>query len=271
MTWIVMDTLMSSSEPTHPIKSYCWEPALSLTSMLLCRIFRRKSTLPRPDVRRTINPRSALKWEYALSLAQSPKIGMSSRPQTSVHTIYASLVKYCIRPNLRHSLFKAEQIWNNHNFLYLRQSKMKYYTYFCPYLRCQIEYIFTLNRWLNCNKASLKSAKQEKVGSEICQNFVIYSLIWHCMDFAPTSNDLNVIVCDSQAVKLSCLPQTCPYYTIFYSTLTFCIVFFRPVQPFCLAISHEPLGFDESLVIQHEMADLVTLIYFLARLKWNIT
>ncbi len=91
------------------------------------------------------------------------------------------------------------------------------------------------------------------------------------MAFAPTSNDLNVIVCDFQGVKLSSLPQTCLYYTIFYSTLIFCIVFFHPVQPFCLVISREPHGFDESLVIQHEMADLCTLIYFLARLKRNNT
>ncbi len=66
------------------------------------------------------------------------------------------------------------------------------------------------------------------------------------MAFEPTLNDLNVIVCDSQAVKLSCLPQTCLYYTIFYSTLTFCIIFFSPVQPFCFAISPEPHGFDEN-------------------------
>ncbi len=39
---------------------------------------------------------------------------------------------------------------------------MKYYTYFCPYLRLQIEYIFTLNRWLNCRKTCLKSSKQKK-------------------------------------------------------------------------------------------------------------
>ncbi len=91
------------------------------------------------------------------------------------------------------------------------------------------------------------------------------------MAFVPTSNDLNVIVCDSQAVKLSCLPQTCLYSTIFYSTLIFCIVFFHPVQLFYLAISREPHGFNKSLVIQHEMVDLCTLIYFLARLKWNIT
>ncbi len=91
---------------------------------------------------------------------------------------------------------------------------MKYYTYFCPYLRFQIEYIFTLNRLLNCGKTFLKSAKQKKAGSESCQTFVIYTLIYHCMAFAPTSNDLNVIVCDSQAVKLFCLPQTCLCYTI---------------------------------------------------------
>ncbi len=124
---------------------------------------------------------------------------------------------YRIRPNLRHSLIKAEQIWNNHNFPYFKaQLKIKYYTYFCPCLRCQIEYIFTLNRWLNCGKSHLKSAKQQQQkSSESCQTFVIYSLIWHRMAFAPTSNDLNVIVCDSQAVKLSCLSQTCLYYTIF--------------------------------------------------------
>ncbi len=92
---------------------------------------------------------------------------------------------------------------------------MKYYTYFCPYLRCQIEYIFTLNRWLNCEKTCLKSAKQKEAGSESRQTFVIYALIYHCTAFAPTSNDLNIIVCDSQAVKLSCLPQTYLYYTIF--------------------------------------------------------
>ncbi len=91
------------------------------------------------------------------------------------------------------------------------------------------------------------------------------------MAFAPTSNYLNVIICDSQAVKLSCLPQKCLYYTIFKSTLTFCIVFSRPIQPFCLVVSHETHGFEESLVIQHEMAAFCTLIYFLARLKWNIT
>ncbi len=38
------------------------------------------------------------------------------------------------------------------------------------------------------------------------------------------------------------------------------MVFSRPVQPFCLTISHETHGFDESLVIQHEMADFCTLI-----------
>ncbi len=54
---------------------------------------------------------------------------------------------------------------------------MKYYTYFCPYLRCQIEYIFTLNRQLNCGKTHLKSAKQKKAGSESRQTFVIYALI----------------------------------------------------------------------------------------------
>ncbi len=148
---------------------------------------------------------------------------------------------------------------------------MKYYTYFCPYLRCQIEYIFTLNRQLNCGKTRLKSTKQKKASSESCQTVVIYSLIWHCMALAPTSNDLNVIVCDSPAVKLFCLPQTCLYYTIFQSTLTFCIIFSRPVHPFCLAISQETHGFEKSLIIQHEMVAFCTLIYFLARLKWNIT
>ncbi len=38
------------------------------------------------------------------------------------------------------------------------------------------------------------------------------------------------------------------------------------------AISREtPHGFNENLVIQHEMADFCTLTYFRARLKWNIT
>ncbi len=92
---------------------------------------------------------------------------------------------------------------------------MKYYKYFCPYLRCQIEYIFTLNRRFNCGKTRLKLAKQKKAVSESRQTFVIYALLLHCMAFAPTSNDLNVIVCDFQAAKLSCLLQTCLYYTIF--------------------------------------------------------
>ncbi len=149
---------------------------------------------------------------------------------------------------------------------------MKYYTYFCPYLRCQIEYIFTLKRWINCRKTRLKSAKPRKACSESRQTFVIYSLIWHCMAFVPTSKDLHVIVCDSQAVKLSCLPQTCLCYTIFYFTLTFCIIFFCPVQPFCLVISCEPHGFDKSLIFNSiRSGGLVYLIYFLARLKWNIT
>ncbi len=54
---------------------------------------------------------------------------------------------------------------------------MKYYTYFCPYSRFQIEYIFTLNRWLNYGKTRLKSSKQRKAGSESRQTFVIYALI----------------------------------------------------------------------------------------------
>ncbi len=53
---------------------------------------------------------------------------------------------------------------------------MKYYTYFCPYLRCQIEYIFTLNRWLNCGKNTFEVDKK-KTASESCQTFVIYALL----------------------------------------------------------------------------------------------
>ncbi len=49
---------------------------------------------------------------------------------------------------------------------------MKYYTYVCPYLRCQIEYIFTLNK-----KDGLTAEKQQKGGLESCQTVVIYSLI----------------------------------------------------------------------------------------------
>ncbi len=50
---------------------------------------------------------------------------------------------------------------------------MKYYTYVCPYLRCQIEYIFTLNRCKNM----FEVGKTRKAGSESRQTIVIYSLI----------------------------------------------------------------------------------------------
>ncbi len=140
---------------------------------------------------------------------------------------------------------------------------------FLPYLRCQIEYIFNLNRRLNCWKTCLKSAKQNKAGSESRQTVVIYSLKWHCMAFAPTLNDLNIIVFYSHAVKLSCLPQTCLYTTHFSNLCRHFASYFRGL--FSHFISRETHGFDESLVIQHKMADFCALIYFLARLKWNIT
>ncbi len=46
---------------------------------------------------------------------------------------------------------------------------------------------------------------------------------------------------------------------------------FAAYSAICLEISRETRDFDESLIIQHEMADFCTLIYVLAILKWNIT
>ncbi len=144
---------------------------------------------------------------------------------------------------------------------------MKYYTYFYRYLRCQIEYIFTLNRQLNCGKTSLKSAKQKL--KKLVQKAVKPLQFTPLFKIVRLSNPYQMIWTSLFVIpKLVCTKHV---YTIQFSDLRWYFAsYFRGLFRHFVLRSREICGFDESLVIQHEMADFCTLIYFLARLKWNI-